>query len=55
VGVRIYQIEGPLFLGSTEGFVEVFDVVGNPSEVIVDFADSRVVDQSALQAIETCP
>ena len=24
----------------------------DPAEVIVDFADSRVVDQSALQAIE---
>ena len=31
---------------------ELFDAVGDPDSVVVDFADSRVVDQSALQAIE---
>ena len=52
-GAKVYQIQGPLFFGSSEGFVELFNVKGDPSEVIVDFEDSRVVDQSALQAIET--
>ncbi|NNE88260.1 MAG: SulP family inorganic anion transporter [Silicimonas sp.] len=51
-GARVYQVQGPLFFGSSTGFVELFDVEGDPSEVIVDFVDSRVVDQSALQAIE---
>ncbi|WP_432817084.1 SulP family inorganic anion transporter [Sulfitobacter sp. JB4-11] len=51
-GAQVYQIQGPLFFGSSDGFVELFDVEGDPSRVIVDFADSRVVDQSALQAIE---
>jgi len=51
-GVKIYRIEGPLFFGSSEGFVELFDPAGDPSKVLVDFAESRVVDQSALQAIE---
>jgi len=51
-GARVYQIQGPLFFGSAEGFNELFDVAGDPSTVIADFADSRVVDQSALQAIE---
>lgn len=51
-GARVYQVQGPLFFGSATGFVEMFDVDGDPSEVVVDFADSRVVDQSALQAIE---
>jgi SulP family sulfate permease len=51
-GARVYQVQGPLFFGSSDGFVEMFDIQGDPSEVIVDFADSRVVDQSALQAIE---
>ena len=41
-----------MFFGSSEGFVELFDVAGDPDHVTVDFADSRVVDQSALQAIE---
>ena len=51
-GARVYQIQGPLFFGSSEGFAELFDPSDDPSIVIVDFADSRVVDQSALTAIE---
>ncbi|MBY6056861.1 SulP family inorganic anion transporter [Leisingera daeponensis] len=51
-GAKVYEIEGPLFFGSTDGFIELFDVAGDPERVIVDFARSRVVDQSALQAIE---
>ena len=38
--------------GSVEGFTELFEPNKDPSVVIVDFADSRVVDQSALTAIE---
>jgi len=51
-GARVYQIQGPLFFGSSEGFTELFEPQNDPSVVIVDFADSRVVDQSALTAIE---
>ncbi|WP_170473577.1 SulP family inorganic anion transporter [Ruegeria arenilitoris] len=51
-GAKVYEIKGPLFFGSSEGFIELFDVSNDPSTVIVDFAESRVVDQSALQAIE---
>ena len=51
-GAKVYQVRGPLFFGSSDGFTELFDVAGDPDEVIVDFAESRVVDQSALQAIE---
>ena len=52
-GKRVYKIIGPLFFGSTDGFAEIFDPVNDPDLVIVDFINSRVVDQSALQAIET--
>jgi SulP family sulfate permease len=51
-GAKVYEIEGPLFFGSTDGFIELFDISNDPDRVIVDFARSRVVDQSALQAIE---
>ncbi|MBV1896894.1 MAG: sodium-independent anion transporter, partial [Rhodobacteraceae bacterium] len=51
-GSKIYQVQGPLFFGSSDGFAELFDPEGDPDRVIVDFAGSRVVDQSALQAIE---
>ncbi len=51
-GARVYQVQGPLFFGSVEGFTELFEPKSDPTRVIVDFADSRVVDQSALTAIE---
>ncbi|MGZ2258575.1 SulP family inorganic anion transporter [Roseobacter sp. A03A-229] len=51
-GAKVYEINGPLFFGSSDGFMELFDVADDPDTVIVDFAESRVVDQSALQAIE---
>ncbi|WP_299943832.1 SulP family inorganic anion transporter [uncultured Ruegeria sp.] len=51
-GAQVYEIQGPLFFGSSEGFIELFDVPNDPEIVIIDFAASRVVDQSALQAIE---
>ena len=49
---KVYKVQGPLFFGSAEGFVELFQVADDPQSVIVDFEGSRVVDQSALQAIE---
>jgi SulP family sulfate permease len=51
-GATVYEIEGPLFFGSTDGFAELFHPDDDPDVVIVDFLRSRVVDQSALQAIE---
>ena len=51
-GAHVYEIEGPLFFGSTAGFAELFHPETDPDVVIVDFMRSRVVDQSALQAIE---
>ncbi len=51
-GAQVYEVQGPLFFGSAEGFMELFDIENDPDVVIVDFAASRVADQSALQAIE---
>jgi len=51
-GAKVYRVQGPLFFGSAEGFNELFNPEEDPSHVIVDFAESRVADQSALQAIE---
>lgn len=51
-GAKVYQVQGPLFFGSSDGFLEMFHVKEDPQIVIVDFAESRVADQSALQAIE---
>lgn len=50
-GVKHYEIYGPLFFGSTAVFTEKFDVLNDPDEVIIDFAESRVVDMSAIEAL----
>jgi SulP family sulfate permease len=50
-GVKHYEIYGPLFFGSTTAFSEKFDVVNDPDHVIIDFAESRVVDMSAIDAL----
>ncbi|MFT5166753.1 MAG: SulP family sulfate permease [Saprospiraceae bacterium] len=50
-GVKHYEIYGPLFFGSVTVFNEKFDVLYDPEEVIIDFAESRVVDMSAIEAL----
>lgn len=50
-GVKHYQIYGPLFFGSITIFNEKFDVLNDPQEVIIDFAESRIVDMSAIEAL----
>jgi len=50
-GIKHYEIYGPLFFGSVNLFGEKFDVVNDPKEVIIDFQESRVMDQSAIEAI----
>jgi SulP family sulfate permease len=50
-GVKHYEIYGPLFFGSVTLFNEKFDVLNDPDEVIIDFQESRVVDMSAIEAL----
>jgi len=50
-GVKHYEIYGPLFFGSIGLFNEKFDVQGDPEEVIIDFQESRIVDMSAIEAL----
>jgi SulP family sulfate permease len=50
-GVKHYEIYGPLFFGSTSVFTDKFDVLNDPEEVIIDFKESRVVDMSAIEAL----
>ena len=50
-GVKHYEIFGPLFFGSVTAFAEKFEVSTDPSEVIIDFKESRVVDMSAIEAL----
>lgn len=50
-GIKHYEIYGPLFFGSVSIFNEKFDVLNDPQEVIIDFRESRVVDMSAIEAL----
>lgn len=50
-GVKYYEIYGPLFFGSTTTFATKFDIQGDPQEVVIDFAESRVADMSAIEAL----
>ncbi|MGB3179912.1 MAG: SulP family inorganic anion transporter [Cyclobacteriaceae bacterium] len=50
-GVKHYEIFGPLFFASTTTFMSKFEPKEDPESVIIDFAESRVMDQSAIEAI----
>lgn len=50
-GVKHYEIYGPLFFGSVTTFNEKFDIQNDPDEVVIDFAESRVADMSAIDAL----
>lgn len=51
-GIKYYNLAGPLFFGSVQTFADLFDPKGDPQEVIVDFANAKVIDHSGLEAID---
>ena len=50
-GVKHYEIYGPLFFGCIELFNSKFDLKNDPDEVVIDFKESRIVDQSAIECV----
>ncbi len=50
-GAKYYEIYGPLFFGSTTTFATKFDVQNDPDDVVIDFAESRIADMSAIEAV----
>lgn len=50
-GAKHYEIYGPLFFGSVAVFNSKFDVLNDPDVVYIDFRESRVVDMSAIEAL----
>jgi SulP family sulfate permease len=50
-GVKVYEIWGPLFFGSTQAFMAKFDPKQDPDNVMVDFMESRVSDHSGIEAL----
>ena len=51
-GNLIYRLQGPLFFGSIATFKDLFDPRQDPDNVVIDFANCRVWDHSAIAAID---
>lgn len=51
-GTKIYDLDGPLFFGSITSFNESFEIENDPEKVIIDFKNARVMDSSAVEAID---
>lgn len=52
-GTKVYDVDGPLFFGSVTSFQEQFDVLGDPSRIVLDFKHARVMDISGVEAVDT--
>lgn len=50
-GSKHYEIYGPLFFGSVSVFNDKFDIQNDPEDVIIDFSESKIVDMSAIEAL----
>ena len=51
--VRQYRVEGTLFFASTAEFLEQFVPEEDPDAVDIDFAKARLMDHSAIEAVNT--
>jgi len=51
-GWKVYQLSGVLFFASTASFARLFTPKDDPQHVVVEFANARVADHSAVEAID---
>ena len=51
-GSKVYELEGTLFFASVANFNELFTPKDDPQDIVVEFRRARVVDHSAIQAID---
>ena len=52
-GTKVYELDGPLFFGSTASFFDAFTIDRDPPRVVIDFQNARVMDASGVEAIDT--
>jgi SulP family sulfate permease len=52
-GVKHYEISGPLFFGSVQSFIALFNPNEDPKEVVLDFKNSKVCDYSSIEVINS--
>lgn len=48
----IFEVEGQLFFASVEGFVDAFDFTTQSRDIVIDFANAHIWDDSAVGAID---
>ena len=51
-GKIIYEVEGQLFFASVEGFIDAFDYAHTCPNVIIDFSNAHIWDDSAVGAVD---
>ncbi len=51
-GWKVYELDGPLFFGSVSYFRNLFDVENDPTDVVIEFKDSRIWDSSGIDALD---
>ncbi|TCT14890.1 SulP family sulfate permease [Natranaerovirga pectinivora] len=50
-GITTYKINGTIFFGSVLNFRDLFDFNNDPNEIIIDLKYAKVMDHSAMEAI----
>lgn len=51
-GWKVYELQGSLFFASIATFQNIFNPTDDPNDVVIEFKQSKVVDHSAIEAIE---
>ncbi|MCK5884651.1 MAG: SulP family inorganic anion transporter [Bacteriovoracaceae bacterium] len=51
-GSTIYELEGPVFFGSTSSFKDLFDFKNDQKDVVINFENARIWDHSGLEALQ---
>ena len=51
-GIKTYKLHGAIFFASINTFHKIFSPKQDPENVYIDFEGSRVIDHSAIQAID---
>ncbi len=52
-GTKVYELDGPLFFGSIQSFMDNFDIDQDPPRVVIDFKSARVMDSSGVEAVDS--
>ncbi|MGB1580303.1 MAG: SulP family inorganic anion transporter [Nevskiales bacterium] len=50
-GSKLYRVSGTLFFASVVEFQQQFAPLADPDHVVIDFADAKLMDHSAIEAV----